>query len=183
MLKTGKRSQPSRNSSCIKPQAARQREAMGCILGIMRTAQGADAGQIERGNFFSIAPFPEHAADRAHAIFNFFAHRHPRHGEWTLERVRNSAARVIVHADDRQTALPKPGENTRLEGGVIVQRAVPVEMIGRDVDQRGGIRAQPRRQIDLVGGKFDHVDPGVRKRRQIEDRGADIAAKRCVETA
>ena len=55
-----------------------------------------------------------------------------------------------------------------------------VEVIGRDVDQEPDRRRERGRKIDLVGRALDHVHAGVRGRRQIEDRHADVASERDV---
>src|SRR5205085_10486750 len=59
---------------------------------------------------------------------------------------------------------------------VLLDRAVPVEMIRRDVEQDadGGIEA--RRKIDLIGRALDHVRAAGSRRVEREDRDADIAA-------
>src|SRR6185369_9564991 len=54
---------------------------------------------------------------------------------------------------------------------------MPVEMIGRKVDQDADRRIKRRREIDLVGRAFDDVKPLFSGRLQRQDRGADIAAK------
>jgi len=64
-----------------------------------------------------------------------------------------------------------------LDGGVMRERAVAVEMILGDVEQDADPGIEARRQIDLVGGALDHMDaPGLR-RLERQDRGADVAAE------
>ena len=49
-------------------------------------------------------------------------------------------------------------------------------MIGGNVKQHCDVAIECLRQVDLVAGQFQHVDPACRKRRLREDRQADIAA-------
>ncbi len=55
---------------------------------------------------------------------------------------------------------------------------MPVEMVGRDVKQRRGVGCDPRRKLDLEGGKLDDISEVGGERFEIEHRLADIAAKR-----
>ena len=70
-----------------------------------------------------------------------------------------------------------PRDEPLLHRGVVFHGAVAVEVVLREVDQDADRRIEAWREIDLERGDFDHVDaPGLR-RRQRQDRGADIAAE------
>ena len=55
-------------------------------------------------------------------------------------------------------------------------RAVAVEMVFRDVEQNADGGMQRRREIDLIGRHFQHVDAAGRERLERQHRHADIAA-------
>src|SRR2546421_76594 len=57
-----------------------------------------------------------------------------------------------------------------------ISRAVPVEMIGADIEQDADRRIERRREVDLVGRALDYVRMPAARRLEREDRGADIAA-------
>ena len=63
-----------------------------------------------------------------------------------------SAAIAVVDADDGGLAA---GDQPFLDVGIMLHRAVAVEMIGRQVEQDAGRRIERRRQIDLVGRALD----------------------------
>src|SRR5271157_5015495 len=52
---------------------------------------------------------------------------------------------------------------------------MPVEMIGRDVQQDARVRIEARGQVDLVTRQFQHVMPSILEGREVESGGADIA--------
>ena len=87
------------------------------------------------------------------------------------------AAGLVVDADQRDVGL---GDQALLDRRVARKIAVPIEMVGRDVDQQADARRQRGREIDLVGRALDDMRAHGRGRRQIEDRHADIAAHRDV---
>ena len=79
------------------------------------------------------------------------------------------------------TAVPpgaEMGKYRRLDAGIVLERAVAVEMVGRDVEQRRGVGREPRRKLDLEGGKLEHISEIGGERFEIEHRLADIAAER-----
>ena len=87
------------------------------------------------------------------------------------------AAIVVVDADQRDVGAR---DQALLDRGVILHRPVPVEVIGRQIDQRADRRLERRREIDLERRAFDDMDARKRRGRQIEDRHADVAAHRDV---
>jgi hypothetical protein len=56
--------------------------------------------------------------------------------------------------------------------------AMPVEMVGRDVDEKADAWPKRRRKVDLIGRTLDHMRARARRRRQIENRHTDVAAHR-----
>ena len=91
---------------------------------------------------------------------------------WAIARQGASSTPIRARLGARHQAL--------LDRGVVVQRPVAIEMIGRDVDQRADARRQRRGEIDLERRAFDDVDAPVGRRQQIENRHADVAAHRHV---
>ena len=79
----------------------------------------------------------------------------------------------VVDADDCRIAA---GNQPLLDRGVVLHRAVAVEMVGRQVEQDAGGRIDGGRKVDLVRGAFDHVEPVVGQRIKRHDGSADIAA-------
>ena len=63
-----------------------------------------------------------------------------------------------------------PGEHPRLDGGIILHRAVAVEMVGRDVGEDAGIGLEARHQIDLKRRQFKHIDAILDRRLQQRTR-------------
>ncbi len=51
-------------------------------------------------------------------------------------------------------------------------------MVGRDVEERCGVRLERRREIDLEGRQLQHISEIVGEGLEIEHRRADIAAER-----
>jgi hypothetical protein len=75
----------------------------------------------------------------------------------------------------RRSTVPRRHE-AGLERGVVLHAAVPVEMVGRDVEQHADRGAERRRQLDLERRHLDDVDALGGWRRQLQDGGADVAA-------
>ena len=83
------------------------------------------------------------------------------------------AAPVVVLADN---GSPRGLDQARLQGRVVLDGAVPVEVIGRDVEQHADAGIERRRQLDLEGRHLDDVEPIDGRRLQRQDRRADVAA-------
>ena len=96
-----------------------------------------------------------------------------------VEPIGNRAAPVVVDADDRGAVLRHAGDQAFLDRRVMLHRAVAVEMIFGEIDQDADRRIERGREIDLIGRALDDVNAvtvGLR-RRERQDRGADIAAE------
>ena len=85
------------------------------------------------------------------------------------------AARLVVDADERDLGL---GDEPLLDRRVAGKIAMPVEMVGRDVDQEPDARRERGREVDLIGRALDDMRPPGGGRRQVEHRHADVAAHR-----
>src|ERR1019366_593483 len=64
----------------------------------------------------------------------------------------------------------------RLDRGVILHRAMAVQMIRRDIQKYAGGRVKGGSKIDLEGRAFDDMNALLGGRRQCENRRADVAA-------
>ena len=93
-----------------------------------------------------------------------------------IEPVGDVAAPAVVDADDRGALRLHAGDQPRLHGGVMLQRAVAIDMVFADIEQNADGRIERGRQIDLVGRHLDHMHAAHPRRLQRQDRGADIAA-------
>ena len=63
-----------------------------------------------------------------------------------------------------------------LHRGVMIERAVAVDMVLADIDEDADGRIERGREIDLIGRHLDHMHAAHARRLQRQDRGADIAA-------
>ena len=61
---------------------------------------------------------------------------------------------------------------------VSLEALVPIEVIGRDVEQHCDVAIEALRQVDLVARQLQHVDAAFGQRVLGEDREADVAAHR-----
>ena len=95
-----------------------------------------------------------------------------------FEAVGDGARRRVVDADHGSVARAEMGKDHRLDAGIVRKRGVPVEMVGRDVEERRGVGREPRRKLDLERRKLDDIGEVGGERLEVEHRLADIAAKR-----
>ncbi len=93
-----------------------------------------------------------------------------------IEPVGDVAAPAVIDADDGRALRLHAGDQPRLHGGIMLQRAVAVDMVFADIEQNADRRIERGRQIDLVGRHLDHMHAPHPRRLQRKDRGADIAA-------
>ena len=91
------------------------------------------------------------------------ASRRARPARWRGPALAAGSARVaaglVVDADDGGVARPWLREDPLLGGDIAVQVAVPVEMVGREVEPDRDAAAQAVAQVELVGGQLEHEDP------------------------
>ena len=83
----------------------------------------------------------------------------------------------IVGVDDRPVARRLIGEDARLRVAVLLDRRVPIEVIGREVQEHGDPGVERRARLELKAADFDDVDRvGVRLRDLRAERQTDVAA-------
>ena len=147
------------------------------ILDVVPAAQRADAGKVGEGAERARPgrAGDKLAADRVPAVRHARARRHEIDpaAVGKPQALGDVAAPVVVLADDR---VRRARDEARLEGGVVLHGAVPVEVVGRDVEQHADAGRQRGRQLDLERRHLDDVDAILGRRLQIQDGGADVAA-------
>ena len=85
------------------------------------------------------------------------------------------AARLVVDADERDLGVR---HEPLLDRRVTRKIAMPVEMVRSDVDQKANAGVKRGREVDLIGRTFNDMGAARRRRRQVENRHADVAAHR-----
>ncbi len=135
----------------------------GRVLRIVLAAQGGDAGEVA-----------QHLGLRVGLVFAFPYDLRAAHEITPRQRVLGgnrydvglgliepplpiASVQLIVDADQRQIRLR---DQPLLDRGVVLDRAVTIEMIRADVGENADRRIEARREIDLIGRAFDHVDIG-----------------------
>ena len=93
-----------------------------------------------------------------------------------LDALGDGAAALVVDADAGLLGLD---DQPLLDRGVVLHRAVAVEVVGRDVEQHADGRLQRRRQVDLERRQLDHVERG----RTAADRAPGSACRCCRPSA
>src|SRR6267142_6121196 len=94
-----------------------------------------------------------------------------------FDAVGGSLAPAVVDVDNGGAAVLHARDQALLDGGVVRQRPVAIEVILGDVEQDPDRGIERRRKVDLVGRDFDHVYASDARRLEREDGGADIAAE------
>ncbi len=172
----GKALEPGRDLFTRQADRAAQGEGRGGVLRVVLPAQRADALKAEGRAGLAVFHLDQRAAFGINAGFDRLPDRNAPHSRLRRKRFGDRRADLVIDADHGGILRPQPGENPRLDLGVMVERAVPVEMVGRDVQQAGGIGIEARRQVDLEGGIFDDIGEALGRRIERQDRCADIAA-------
>jgi hypothetical protein len=67
-------------------------------------------------------------------------------------------------------------EDPALGRDVAVEAAVAIEMVGADVEEDGDVEADRQGEVELIGRQLQHVGPVRAQRFQRQGRGADVAA-------
>ncbi len=80
-----------------------------------------------------------------------------------------------VHDRDRAGNLRQVVEHLHLGGGIVFQRMVPMQMVGRDVEQHGHIGREQLRGCELIRRHLGHVDVGFAGGHGGDARVADVA--------
>ena len=82
----------------------------------------------------------------------------------------------IVSVEHGRIALVLVLEDPQLDARVLLQRAVPIEMIRRDVDQRGGVAVEAADVLELEAGQLADDDGALGEvRSDLAERDADVA--------
>ena len=90
-----------------------------------------------------------------------------------LTRARHADDQFIVEIDDCSRAAL---EDPRLRRGIFRDVAITVEVIGRHIQDRGGLELQGMRGLELIGRQFEHVHRCRGARQQVERRLTEISA-------
>ncbi len=153
---------------------AAEGEGGGGVLGVVLAAQRADPGKADRRQRLAALDFDQRAVMRVNAFGHRLQHGNALH--IAGQPVGDGGGDRIIDADHRRFPPAEPVEDARLHLGIVVDGAVAVEMVGRDVQQAGAGCVERRRQVDLVGGIFDDIGEVVGERLERQHRRADIAA-------
>ena len=176
MREAGKRSRPALDLRRRRGRAPGRRRRRSRVLRIVRgraasrcRARSPIASACAARRRLASTSVPSHEIARRRSGR---AHRDA-HDRLAARRDQRSADRVaedVVDADDRESSAA--GDQPLLDRGVVLHRAVAVEMVRRQVEQDADGRIERGREIDLVGRAFDHME-AVRRRR-LERRGSRV---------
>ncbi len=87
--------------------------------------------------------------------------------------LQDRAASIVIDADAGDV---RAHDEAFLDGCVIFDCAVPVEVVGRDVQEHADGGFECRRQVDLERREFDDMETVRRRRLEGQDGAADVAA-------
>ena len=174
-LRPAKRREPARDRLLVEPELAHRGNGSRGVLRIVIAAQRGDAGETGDPARGAVRCGEQLALRRIDA----FRQRPPRRDAddppgGPLEPVGDRLRAVIVDRDDCRSRC---GHQPLLDGGVARQRAVAVEVIGRDVEEDADARVDAGRKIDLKRRALDHMVAAGARRIEREDRRPDIAAE------
>ena len=136
----------------------------------MRAAERADAGEVDAGA--ARAPSSISCSTPSSAktpVSTGAADGDALHGERPRRGRRRWRATARRRRRSRRCRRRRDAAKTRdLMRGIVLERAVAVEMVGRDVEQRRGVGLRARREVDLERGELEHI--GEVGRRTARDR-------------
>ena len=122
------------------------------------------------------------AATGAHVALQAFGRAHGHDGETaaagdTAQTANLGAHDVVGSVHDRNGAgnLRKVVEHLHLRGSIVFQRMVPMQMVGRDVEQHGHVGREQLRGCELIRRHLGHVDVGMAGGHGGDARVADVA--------
>ena len=191
---------PSSSMRCARPGKVFRQRAMSCassgcgsessaaavgagVLGVVRAAQRADTGEI--GNLGGGSASAQHEArafDTDIAI-GALARRDAHDRVGTLRLCADHRRwRGNRHHRYRQRPCRAPCGKSRLYRRVVLDGAVPVEVVGRHIEQHADGSVEARRQIDLIRRALDDVVATRREGLERQHGGADVAADLRVAT-
>ena len=190
LMKRARPARPISSSRCGRPGKVRRACAMvaagtpssdaapidgGGVLCIVASAQGGDAGEVGDDTcalWPAICKADSIAVDEI-AVCLAPARQRPVRLAGSLPLRCDRSTDVVIDAHERGLGV---GNKPLLDGGVVLERAVAIEMIGRDVQQHANRRRQRRRQVDLERRHLDDVNAVRCGRRERQDGSADVAA-------
>jgi hypothetical protein len=114
----------------------------------VRALEGRHRPEIDLRKFPPVLHVAQDALQRGESILQPSDNRHPVNRR-PLNCVGDVGAPFVIDADERRIAAILLSEHSRLDGGVILHGAVPVEVVRRDVDQNAGVGLEARHQVDL----------------------------------
>ena len=94
------------------------------------------------------------------------------------EGAPHRARALVVHAEHGEVVRALPREDGGLGGGVACHVAVPVQVVGRQVQHHGRVETDRGRPLQRVGRHLQHVGAVVAEQVEGERRRAEIAARR-----
>src|SRR5665213_1338549 len=94
------------------------------------------------------------------------------------QRIGDLAARRIVDADNGGGRAACVFEDAALGGDVAIHAAMPVEMVGRQIEPHRHIERRAVDQIELIGAEFQDINAVGAEPVQRQGGGAEIAADR-----
>ena len=150
----------------------------GGVLRIVRAFQGLGIRQVADRDAALARAVHQLAAQREHAVAEspLGRDRHDAAAIADLELGRQRAAIIVVHADHHRVRACLVGEHDLLGAAIVVHRAVAVEMIGRQVEQHGGVGAKALRALQLIARQLDDVVAARMHAVEVEHAAPDIAA-------
>src|SRR3569623_2148078 len=147
------------------------------ILRVVTPAQRADAMQIDQLRGAAGRAAHDGLAIEKYAVLQPALHRDGADMlACKLRAARRLGAKIVIDADNRGAATLHADDEALLHFGIILDAAVAIDVIFRDVEQYADARIERWREIDLVGRHLNDMDPPRRGRLQRQARGADIAA-------
>ena len=152
----------------------RDRDRRRRVLGVVGAAERADAGDVGEGLRAGGIDAKQGGAFGEHPL------RIEPLGRDADERLapigaarRDGAAERVVDADDGEIGR---GDEALLDRRVLRDRAVPVEMVRRDVEEDADRRLQAWCEVDLKRRHLNDMDAVAGRRLERQDRSADVAA-------
>ena len=155
----------------VDAQASQRRYRRRGVLVVVRAAQALEG--VEPADR-SIAVM-EHAL--GHAVVGVRSPADAHDVGAASEQIGGSDRGSVVDAHDRMVVEIHAGEEPALGTNVIVEIAVPIEMIGRQVEPDRHVGMKVAAEVELEGGELEHHGGPALGQIEIEDRPADIAAQ------
>ena len=169
-LRPAKLASPRSISLLLETELAHRGNGGRGVLRIVMAAQRGDAGETgdpARGSVRCGEQLAIRAIDALRQRPSRRDANDPPRGP--LEPVGDRLRAVIVDRDDGRS---RGGHQPLLDGGVARQRAVAVEVIGRDVEEDADARVDAGRKIDLKRRALDHMVATGPRRIEGEDRAS-----------